>query len=192
MLMDNLLSNVKGFCECASRFHGNTWGLTNNWNKISHVRRLICAVLGSNVTTRSVVIRLTTFLSNVVVASLFSEWNSFSVVELFYWPSSAVASTQATFLWTPLKPSAAELSAVVWNKRISQWRHRHTRPSMQSRQKHFRMTVTSWTNPWADAYNVSAAGEYRQVSLSELRYLLERWQRVRRKLIPRDAKDKLK
>ena len=30
MLMDNLLSNFKGFCECASRFHGNTWGLTNN------------------------------------------------------------------------------------------------------------------------------------------------------------------
>ena len=30
----------KGFCKCASRFHGNTWGLTNNWNKISHVSRL--------------------------------------------------------------------------------------------------------------------------------------------------------
>ena len=44
MLMDNLLSNFKGFCECASRFHGNTWGLTNNWNKISHVSRLICVM----------------------------------------------------------------------------------------------------------------------------------------------------
>ena len=42
MLMDNLLSNFKIFCECVSRFHGNTWGLTINWNKISHIRRLIC------------------------------------------------------------------------------------------------------------------------------------------------------
>ena len=30
------------------------------------------------------------------------------------------------------------------------------------------------------SYNVSAAGEFRQVSLSELRYLMERWQRMRR------------
>ena len=30
MLMDILLSNLKGICECASCFHGHTWGLTNN------------------------------------------------------------------------------------------------------------------------------------------------------------------
>ena len=111
--------------------------------------------------TRSSVTSLTTFLGSVVVALLFSESYSFSVAELFYCPSSVVASTQATFFQTSLKLSAAALSAAVWNKWISQWCYRHTQPCVWSRQKHFRMTVTSQTNYWADAYNVSAAGEYR-------------------------------
>lgn len=55
------------------------------------------SVLGSSVATNSAVKSLTTFLSRFVVASLFSESNSFSVTKLFYWPSSAVASTNATF-----------------------------------------------------------------------------------------------
>ncbi len=38
---------------------------------------------------------LTTFLSSVVVASLLSESNSFSVAKLYFWSSSAVASTKA-------------------------------------------------------------------------------------------------
>ena len=135
-------------------------------------------MLGSNVATSSSVTSLTTFLSSVVVASLFSEWNSFSLAWLFYWPSSAVASTQATFLWTPLRLSAAELSAVVWNKRVSQWQHRYTRPSMWSRQKHFREMRDS--DIMDQSLPTTSLLQGRRVSLSELRYLMERWQKLRR------------
>ena len=49
------------------------------------------------------------------------------------------------------------------------------------------MMVTSWTNPWADAYNVFAVGEYRQVSLSELPYLMAEGEEDRDELIPRES-----
>ncbi len=51
--------------------------------------------MGSSVATSSDASSLTTFLSSVVVASLLSESNSFSVAKLYFWSSSAVASTKA-------------------------------------------------------------------------------------------------
>lgn len=59
-------------------------------------------MLGSSVATSSEATSLTTFLSSLVVASLLSESNSFSVAKLLL-PSSAVASTQATFSQAFLK-----------------------------------------------------------------------------------------
>ena len=62
--------------------------------------------------------------------------------------------------------------------------------ALWGQQKHFRMTVTSQTNPWADAYNVSAAGEYRQVSSGLLDGKMAEGEEDGDKLIPRQ-KDKL-
>ncbi len=36
-----MLSKLKGFCECASHFHGNTRGWANNWSTTS---RLLCVM----------------------------------------------------------------------------------------------------------------------------------------------------
>lgn len=70
-------------------------------------------MLGGSGATSSGVTSLTTFLSNVVVASLFSKSNGLSVASLFNWSS------------------------------ISEWRRCHTKTFMRSRQKHFCTTVTS-------------------------------------------------
>ncbi len=51
MLRGNLLSKLKGLCKCTSHFHGNTWGLTNNWSTIIHVSRLLCVLEPSFPTT---------------------------------------------------------------------------------------------------------------------------------------------
>ncbi len=51
--------------------------------------------MGSSVATSSDATSLTTFLSSVVVASLLSESNIFSVAKLYFWSSNTVASTKA-------------------------------------------------------------------------------------------------
>ena len=68
LVLSSMQLNHKSYCCCKLHFCLNVISL---W--------CIFSVLGSNVTTSSGVTSLTTFLSSVVVALLFSESNSFSV-----------------------------------------------------------------------------------------------------------------
>jgi len=57
-------------------------------------------VMGSSVATCSDATSLTTFASSLTATSLFTKPSNFSVAKLFYWSSSAVASSKAHFSWT--------------------------------------------------------------------------------------------
>ncbi len=61
---------------------------------------------------------LTTFLSSVVVASLLSESNSFSVAKLYFWSSSAVASTKR-YMFQSISETQAQIRNITATDRWS-------------------------------------------------------------------------